>query len=123
MPVAFLPFQLRQLRFHLRNQYLQLLLAFLARMRIHILRVLFAVDPCRGVAPLKQVVVDLADAARSGLADFAHIGLEIDDGGRIRLRHRLGWNFCFADAAVDLPRSGVLHVVGNVRVNIQRRGC
>ena len=31
--------------------------------------------------------------------------------------------FCFADAAVDLPRSGVLHIVGNVRVNIQRRGC
>jgi len=49
-------------------------------MRIHIPRVLFAVDPRRGVSPLKEVVVDLADAARAGLADFAHIGLEIDDG-------------------------------------------
>ena len=86
MPVAFLPFQLRQLRFHLCDQHLQLLLAFLARMRIHIPRVLFAVDPCRRVSPLKQVVVDLADAARAGLADFAHVGLKVDDGGRIRLR-------------------------------------
>ena len=86
MPVAFLPFQLRQLRFRLCNQHLQLLLTFLARMRIHISRVLFAVDPCRGVAPFKQVVVDLADAARSGLADFAHVGLKFNDGGHIRLR-------------------------------------
>ena len=37
--------QLRQLRFHLRNQHLQLLPAFLAHMRIHIPRVLFAVNP------------------------------------------------------------------------------
>ena len=86
MPVAFLPFQLRQLRFRLCNQHLQLLLTFLARMRIHISRVLFAVDPCRGVAAFKQVVVDLADAARAGLADFAHVRLKVNDGGHIRLR-------------------------------------
>ena len=123
MSVAFLPLQLRQLRFHLRDQQLQLLLTFLARMRIHIPRVLLAVDPCRGVAAFKQVVVDLADAARAGLADFAHIGLEIDDGGRIRLRRSLVREFCFANAAVDLPRGGVLHIRGRVRVNVQRRGC
>ena len=86
MPVAFLPFRLRQFCLHLRDQHLQLLLTFLARMRIHIPRVLLAVDPCRGVAPFKEVVVDLADAARAGLADFAHVGLEVDDGGHIRLR-------------------------------------
>ena len=86
MSVALLPLQLHQLRFHLCDQYLQLLLTFLARMRIHIPRVLFAVDPCRGVAPFKQVVVDLADAARSGLADLAHVRLKVNDGGRIRLR-------------------------------------
>ena len=86
MPVAFLPFQLRQLRFHLCDQHLQLLLTFLARMRIHIPRVLFAVDPRRGVAPFKQVVVDLADAARAGLPNLAHVGLKLDDGGHIRLR-------------------------------------
>lgn len=86
MSVALLPLQLRQLRFHLCDQHLQLLLTFLARMRIHIPRVLFAVDPCRGVAPFKEVVVDLADAARAGLADFAHVRLKINDGGHIRLR-------------------------------------
>ena len=86
LPVAFLPFQLRQLRFHLRDQHLQLLLTFLARMRIHIPRVLLAVDPCRGVAPFKQVVIDLADAARAGPADFAHVRLKVDNGRRIRLR-------------------------------------
>ena len=117
-----LPFQLRQLRFHLCDQHLQLLLAFLARVRIHIPRVLFAVDPCRGVAAFKQVVVDLADAARAGLADFAHVRLKINDGRRIRLRRRLVRKFCLSDAAVDLPRGGVLHVRGRVRVNIQRRG-
>ena len=86
MSVALLPLQLRQLRFHLCDQHLQLLLTFLARVRIHIPRVLFAVDPCRRVSPLKQVVVDLADAARSGLADFAHVRLKVDNGRRIRLR-------------------------------------
>ena len=86
MPVAFLPFQLRQLRFHLCDQHLQLLLTFLARMRIHIPRVLLAVDPRRGVSPLKEVVVDLADAARAGLPNLAHVGLEVDNGRRIRLR-------------------------------------
>ena len=86
MSVALLPLQLRQLRFHLCDQHLQLLLTLLARMRIHIPRVLFAVDPCRGVTAFKQVVVDLADAARAGLADFAHVGLKVDNGRRIRLR-------------------------------------
>ena len=52
----------------------------------HIPRVLLAVDPCRGVAPFKEVVVDLADAARAGLADFAHVRLKVNDGGHIRLR-------------------------------------
>ena len=122
MPVAFLPFQLRQLRFHLRDQYLQLLLTLLARMRIHITRVLFAVDPCRGVAPFKQVVVDLADAARSMLADLAHVRLKVNDGGCICLRRWLVREFCLADSAVDLPRGSVLHIRGRVRVNVQRRG-
>lgn len=123
MPVAFLPFQLRQLRFRLCNQHLQLLLTFLARMRIHIPRVLFAVDPCRRVSPLKEVVVDLADAACAGLADLAHVRLKVNDGGRICLWRRLVLNFSLADAAVDLPRGGVLHLRGRVRVNVQRRGC
>ena len=123
MSVAFLPLQLRQLRFHLRDQHLQLLLAFLAGMRVDIPRVLLAVDPCRGVAPLKKMVIDLADAARAGLADLAHVRLKINDGRRIRLRRWLVQEFCLADSAVDLPRGGVLHIRGRVRVNVQRRGC
>ena len=122
MLVSLLLLQLRQLRFHLRDQHLQLLLAFLARVRIHIPRVLFAVDPCRRVSPLKEVVVDLADAARSGLPNLAHVRLKVNDGGCICLRRWLVREFCFADAAVDLPRGGVLHLRGRVRVDIQRRG-
>ena len=122
MPVGLLPLQLRQVRFHLRDQHRQLLLAFLARMRVDIPGVLFAVDPCRGVTAFKQVVVDLADAARSGLADLAHVRLKVNDGRRIRLRRWLVREFCFADAAVDLPSSGVLHIGGCVRVNVQCRG-
>ena len=68
--VRFLPLQFCQLRFHLRNQRLQLLLAFLARMRIHIPRVLFAVDPCRGVSymvspKVKYISSPSRSAARS----------------------------------------------------------
>ena len=58
MPVRFLPLQLRQLRFHLCYQHLQLLLTLLARVRIHIPRVLFAVDPRRGVRRLLYTVGD-----------------------------------------------------------------
>ena len=92
-------------------------------MRIHIPRVLFAVDPCWRVSTFKEVVVDLTDAACAGLSNLAHVGLKINDGGHIRLRRRFVRKFRFADAAVDLPRGGVLHIVGNVRLKIQRRGC
>ena len=50
-------------------------------------------------------------------------GLENDDGRRIRLRRWLTRELCFADTAVDLPRSGMLHTRGCVRVNVKRRGC
>ena len=68
------------------------------------------------------MVVDLADAACAGLADLAHVRLKVNDGGRICLWRRLVLNFSLADAAVDLPRGGVLHIRGRVCVNIQRRG-
>ena len=63
MLVSLLPLQLRQLRFHLRDQHLQLLLAFLAGMRVDIPGVLLTVDPCWGIASLKEMVIDLADTA------------------------------------------------------------
>ena len=66
------------------------------------------------------MVIDLADAARAGLADFAHVRLKVNDGGRIFLRRSLVREFCLANAAVDLPRGGVLHIRGRVRVDIQR---
>ena len=70
MPVGLLPLQLRQLRFHLRDQHLQFLLTFLARVCIHIPRVLFAVDPCRGVSymvspKVKYISSPSRSAARS----------------------------------------------------------
>lgn len=56
-------FRLCNLRLHLYDQHLQLLLALLAGVGIDIASVLFAVGPFGGIAAFKQVVVDLADAA------------------------------------------------------------
>lgn len=56
--------QLRQLPFHLDNRRRQLFLTLLAGVGIDVAGVLFAVDPFGRVVALKQVVVDLADAAR-----------------------------------------------------------
>lgn len=45
----------------------------------------FAVDPHRRIATLKQVIVDLGDAADAGSALAAYTGLEV---GHFRLFHR-----------------------------------
>ena len=87
MPVGLLPLQLRQLRFHLHDQYLQLLLALLTGMGVDIAGVLFAIGPFGRIASLKEVAVDLGDTARAGPALAAHIGLEV---GHSRLLRR-GW--------------------------------
>ena len=79
--------QLRNLRFHLHDQHLQLLLALLAGVGVDIPCVLFAVGPFGGIASLEEMVVDLADTAGTGSALAAHVGLEI---GHTRL-FRLGW--------------------------------
>ena len=68
------------------------------------------------------MVVDLADTACAALADFSHVGLEVRVGGHVWLRRGLVRDFGFADTAVDLPRCGVLHLRGRVRVNVER-GC
>ena len=57
------PLRLLNLRFHLYNQRLQLLLALLAGVSIDITGVLFAVGPLGGIAALKEVGVDLGDTA------------------------------------------------------------
>ena len=78
--------QLRELGFHLDDQHPQLLLTFLAGVDVDIAGVLFTIGPLGRVAPLEEMVVDLADAAGAGSALAAHIGLEI---GHTRL-FRLG---------------------------------
>ena len=82
-----LPLQLCQLCLHLYDQHLQLLLALLASMGVDIAGVLFTIGPLGRVAPLEEMVVDLADAAGTGSALAAHVGLEV---GHTRL-FRLGW--------------------------------
>ena len=51
--------RLRNLRFHLHDQHLQLLLALLAGVGVDIAGVLFAVGPFGGIAAFEEVVVDL----------------------------------------------------------------
>lgn len=61
----------------LLDEHLQLLLTFLTGMGVDAFGVLGAVRPGGRVAPLKEVVVDLSDAARSRLAGTPHNRLEV----------------------------------------------
>ena len=81
------PLRFHNLRFHLHDQCLQLLLALLAGMGVDVAGVFLAVGPFGRIAPLEEMVVDFGDAAGAGLALAAHIGLEI---GHTRLFRR-GW--------------------------------
>ena len=80
------PLRFHNLRFHLHDQCLQLLLALLAGMGVDVAGVFLAVGPFGGIASLEEVVVDFGDTAGAGPALAAHIGLEI---GHTRL-FRLG---------------------------------
>ena len=80
------PLCLRDLCLHLHDQHFQFFLALLVGVGVDIAGVLFAVGPLWRVAAFKQVVVDLTDAAGTGPALAAHVGLEI---GHTRL-FRLG---------------------------------
>ena len=108
------PLHLRNLGFHLRDEHLELFLALLAGVGIDIAGVLFAVGPLGRVAPFKQMVVELGDAADAGLALAAHIGLEI---GHTRRHICCRCSFlpdcrsallrrCLADTAVNVRGSG-----------------
>ena len=70
---AFL-FILRDLLFHLHEQLLQLFLARLPSVGVHVSRVLLAVWPDGRVAAFEQVVAQLADAAGAGPAHAAAVG-------------------------------------------------
>ena len=80
------PLRFRNLGLHLLDQRLQLLLTLLAGVGVDIAGVLFAVGPFGRIAAFKEMVVDLGDAAGTGSALAAHIGLEV---GHTRL-FRLG---------------------------------
>ena len=124
------PLRFCDLSLHLHDELLQLLLALLTGVGVDIAGVLFAVGPLGRVAPLKQVVVDLSDAAGAGLALAAHVGLEIGHARLFRCgrgsflpRRRSGlWRRCFADATVDVGGGRALHIVGDVGVDVQRGG-
>ena len=79
------PLRFRDLRLHLHNQHLQLLLALLAGVGVDIAGVFLAVWPLGRVASLEEMVVDLGDAAGARPALAAHIGLEV---GHTRLFRR-----------------------------------
>jgi len=70
-PIAFAqihqPLCFRNLRFHLHDQHLQLLLALLSGMGVDIAGVFFTVGPFGRIAAFKEVIVDLGDAAGAGL--------------------------------------------------------
>lgn len=84
--LLFQPLRLCNFRFHLQNQHLQLLFALLAGMGIDIAGVFLAIGLFGRIEAFKEMVVDLGDAAGTGSALAAHIGLEI---GHTRL-FRLG---------------------------------
>lgn len=74
------------LRFHLHNQPLQLILALLSGFSVDLPGVLLSIEPHGGIPSLKQVVVDLADAAGAGLSPCAHTRFESGHSGLFRLR-------------------------------------
>ena len=88
-PIAFAQIlqslRFHDLRLHLHDQGLEILLALLAGVGIDIAGVFFTVGPLGGVASLKETVVDLGDTASARLTLAAHIGLEI---GHSRLFRR-----------------------------------
>lgn len=118
---------LRNLLLHLYDQFLQLLLALLPRVGVHVSCVLLAVGPDGRVAAFKQVVVELADTAGAGPAHAAAVGFEVGHARRLRrrggrCRALLFLRLRLDDAAVDVGRGRLAHVVGNVGVDVQRGG-
>ena len=87
-------------------------------MGVDVAGMLCPVRPYRRIASLKQVVIDLRDAAGTGLSFLPHIGLEVHDAFPLRLRFFL--RFCLADASVDAGGGCTLHITGDVGVDVQR---
>ena len=120
-PCRLFRFQLRQFPLHLDNQRCQLFLALLAGMGIDVAGVLFAVDPLGRVAALKQVVVDLADAARPRSAMRGTVRRE-GYGRSGFLMFRFFLHLRHGDTLVNVPGRVPLHFIGDVGVDVQRGG-
>ena len=122
--------QLRQLGLHLRDERFQLFLALLAGMGVYVAGVLLAVDPFGRVAPLVEMIADLADTPSARLAPAGQNGLKSGHTRRFTLAvgtfpSRLGTALLrryFADTAVDIVSSRALHIVSDVGVDVQRGG-
>ena len=77
-----------------------------------------SVRPYGRIAPFKQVVINLRDAAGTRFPFLPHIGLEIHNAFPLRLRFFL--RFCLADAPVDAVGGCALHITGDVGIDVQR---
>ena len=76
LPPPLLRLQLRQLGFHLRDEHLQLFLTLLAGVGVDVAGMLLPVDPPGRVAPLVEMIIDLADASGARPAPAGQNGLK-----------------------------------------------
>ena len=102
----------------LLDEHFQFLLTLLPGVGVDAFGVLGAVRPGGRVAALEEVVVDLGDAAGSGLSGAPHDRLEVSE--RICLRRVL--RYLIAQSPVDLGGGLAKHVAGDVGVNVQGGG-
>ena len=89
-------------------------------MSVDAFRVLGAVRPGGGVAPLKQVVIDLRDAPGAGLPGLSQHWLEARSQVLFCLNGFL--LYLVAQPPVDLGRRLALHIPGDVGVDVQGGG-
>ena len=102
----------------LLDEHLQFLLTLLPGVGVDAFRVLGAVRPGGRVAALKEVVVNLSNAAGSRLSGAPHDRLEVSE--RIFLS-RVLCHF-IAQATVDFGGSFTQHIAGDVGVDVQGGG-
>ena len=125
-----LRFQLRQLGFHFGDEYFQLSLTLLTGVGVYVAGVLLSVDPPGRVAPLIEMIIDLADASGARPAPAGQNGLKSGHTRRFALtvgtfpsrRLTALLRHYFADTAVDIVSGRALHIVGDVGIDVQRGG-
>ena len=106
---------------HLLDHDRQLFFAFFTGFGVDIARDPLAVGISGGLFALPEVVVKLVDAAGSCFAVLGFIGLEAALIGVLLLLVRRHGSVSLADLTVDLYRRLLLHGVGDMGVDVQRR--